>query len=62
MTSLHPHAVSPEFPFASLLRSSARERILVQLMASVWETILQLRIPGPGRPPLLRREVRGHHA
>jgi chemotaxis protein CheX len=38
-----------EFPFAVLLRSSDRERLLVQLMASVWETILQL--------PLLVREA-----
>jgi hypothetical protein len=33
-----------EFPFAALLRSSDRERLLVQVMASVWETILQLPI------------------
>jgi hypothetical protein len=38
MTSLHPHGVSPEFPFASQLRSSDRERILVQLMTSAWIT------------------------
>jgi Chemotaxis phosphatase CheX len=44
MTSIDHHAVSSEFPFASLLRSSDRERILVQLMTSVWETILQLPI------------------
>jgi chemotaxis phosphatase CheX-like protein len=50
MTSIDHRAVSPEFPFASLLRSSDRERILVQLMTSVWETILQL--------PILPRE--GH--
>ena len=42
MTSMHHHSPSPEFPFASLLRSSDRELILVQLMTSVWETILQL--------------------
>jgi hypothetical protein len=50
MTSTDRRGVSPEFPFASLLRSSDRERILVQLMTSVWETILQL--------PILPRE--GH--
>ena len=44
MTSIHHHGVSSEFPFASLLRSSDRELILVQLMTSVWETILQLPI------------------
>jgi CheY-specific phosphatase CheX len=44
MSSIHHHGVSPEFPFASLLWSSDRERILVQLMTSVWETILQLPI------------------
>ncbi len=44
MTSAEQYAASPEFPFASLLRSSDREGILVQLMASVWETILQLPI------------------
>jgi hypothetical protein len=44
MTSIHHHGLSPEFPFASLLRSSDRELILVQLMTSVWETILQLPI------------------
>jgi hypothetical protein len=48
MTSIDHHAASPDFPFASLLRSSDRERILVQLMTSVWETILQL--------PILARE------
>jgi hypothetical protein len=49
MTSIdHHHAAASEFPFASLLRSSDRERILVQLMTSVWETILQL--------PILARE------
>jgi Chemotaxis phosphatase CheX len=42
MTSIDHHPVSCEFPFASLLRSSDRERILVQLMTSAWETILQL--------------------
>jgi hypothetical protein len=52
MTSIDRYAVSPEFPFASLFRSSDRERILVQLMTSVWETILQL--------PILARE--GHDA
>jgi len=44
MTSAEQCAASPEFPFASLPRSSDREGILVQLMASVWETILQLPI------------------
>jgi hypothetical protein len=45
-----------------------REWNLVQLMTSVWETILQLPIlaregdDGDDRPPLLRREVCGHHA
>lgn len=42
MTSIHDHGVSSEFPFAFLPRSSDRELILVQLMTSVWETILQL--------------------
>ena len=51
MTSIEHHLASPKFPFASLLRSSDRERILVQLMASVWETILQL--------PILARD--GHN-
>ncbi len=37
-----------EFPFAAGLGSTDRERLLVQLMASVWETILQL--------PILARE------
>jgi hypothetical protein len=40
MTSIDHHVLSPGVPFASLLRSSDRERILVQLMTSVWETIL----------------------
>ena len=68
MASIDHHAVSPEFPTASLLRASDRERILVQFMTSVWETILQLPIlarkgdDGDDRPPLLRREVCGHHA
>jgi hypothetical protein len=53
MTSIDHHAVSPEFPFASLLRSSDRERILVQLMTSVWETILQL--------PILARDGHDGH-
>jgi hypothetical protein len=51
MTPTDHHTRSPEFPFASLLRSSDRQRILVQLMTSVWETILQL--------PLLARG--GHY-
>jgi hypothetical protein len=51
MTPIDPHAESPESPFAALLRSSDRERILVQLMTSVWETILQL--------PILARD--GHY-
>ena len=42
MTSIHHHGVPSEFPFASLPRSSNGELILVQLMTSVWETILQL--------------------
>jgi hypothetical protein len=44
MTSIHHHGVSSEFPSPSPLRSSDRELILVQLMTSVWETILQLPI------------------
>ena len=48
MTSTHHRSASPEFPFASMLRSADRELILVQLMTSVWETILQL--------PILARE------
>ena len=44
MTSIDHHAILPSFPSASLLRSSDGERILVQLMTSVWETILQLAI------------------
>ena len=44
MTSIEPHATVSEFPFASLVRSSDRERIPVQFMASVGETILQLPI------------------
>jgi hypothetical protein len=63
MTSIHHPGVSSEFPFASLLRSSDRELILVQLMTSVWETILQLPIlPREGRSPVLRCEVCSHHA
>jgi hypothetical protein len=53
MTSIEHHAESPELLFAALLRLSDRERILVQVMALVGETILQL-----PRRPLLRREVR----
>ena len=45
MTTTHDHL---EFPFAVLIQCSDRERLLVQLMASVWETILQLPILGPG--------------
>jgi hypothetical protein len=68
MTSIERYAASPEFPFASLLRASDREGILVQLMASVWETILQLPIlprdghPGdevrPGDLPLVTGRIR----
>jgi hypothetical protein len=31
-----------EYPFAAMLRSGDRDRLLVQLVASVWENILQL--------------------
>jgi hypothetical protein len=62
MTSIQHHSGSAEFPFASLLRSSDRELILVQLMTSVWETILQLPIlarDGHGPDPDHRR-LGGH--
>jgi chemotaxis protein CheX len=47
MSSDHP-ALHAEFPFAGKLRSSDRDEMLVQLMASVWETMLGL--------PILARE------
>lgn len=48
-------ARAAEYPCASLLRSSDRERILVQVMASVWDSILRL-------PLLLRAQPDGSEA
>jgi hypothetical protein len=42
-----------EIPFAALLRATHRERLLVQLMASVWGNIL-------GRPIQVRDGAEAH--
>lgn len=43
-------AESTDYPFAALVRATDRDRILVQIMASVWESILGLPIlPRPER-------------
>jgi chemotaxis protein CheX len=48
MTTRDFSTLEAEFPFAGKLRSRDREQMLVQIMASVWETTLEL--------PLLARD------
>lgn len=40
-----------EFPFAALLRATDRERLLVQLMASVWAQYTRAADPGLRQRP-----------
>ena len=40
----NPAAASSEYPLATLLRAADRQRLLVQLMASVWDTALGLAV------------------
>jgi chemotaxis protein CheX len=42
MTTDAAQDLQTQFPFAAMLRATDRDRLLVQLMASVWENILQL--------------------
>jgi hypothetical protein len=50
VTGARPSALTPEYPFAAMIWASDRDRRLVQVMASVWESIL--------RVPLLPRAER----
>jgi len=44
-----------EFPFAALLRATDRERLLMQIVASVWDNILELPIQAREGPSRTRR-------